>query len=410
MTAVTETTPLTSKVLNATVVVTALGYFIDLFDYYIFLITRVAVLTDFGLSGTELTDTGLYMVNLQFAGLLVGGIIFGLLGDKVGRKFSLLGSILLYSAATLASAFVTNIDVFAALRFIAGVGIAGEVGVGVTMVSEMMDKKRRGLGVTVFVGVGLLGVVAAAIASELLSWRTCYIVGGLAGFALLATRIWVIEPQMFTKLHDGVVRGSFRQLFSSRENARRYILCILLAVPVFFGVSIIATLSPELSAALGAATPVAASTTMIVAYTMMVAGEISIGLLSQYFGSRRKVIGAFLVGMAIALAVGFGLGNLGGTGYLVLAAIVGFFMGYWVNFVALSAEQFGTNLRATAASTIPNFARGSVVLINTAFIWLKDDGIVYAASVVGFTTIAIALFAVWKVPETFGKDLDYIDR
>ncbi|MGE3771013.1 MAG: MFS transporter [Bdellovibrionales bacterium] len=400
---------LTNKVLNATVIVTALGYFIDLFDYYIFLITRITVLKDFGLDGAALTDTGLYLVNLQFGGLLVGGLIFGVLGDKIGRKQSLLGSILLYSLATLASGLTHDLDTFAVLRFIAGVGIAGEVGVGVTMVAETMDKNRRGLGVTVFIGVGLLGVVAAALASEVLHWRTCYIVGGLAGLALLVTRIWVMEAQMFTKLDKGVVRGSFRLLFSSRENIRRYVLCIIMAIPVFFGVSIIATLSPELSTALGANPPASVSTTMVIAYTMMVLGEIVIGLLSQYLQSRRKVIAVFLALMLLALAIGFNSGSLTATGYYVLAAIVGFFMGYWVNFIALSAEQFGTNIRSLAANTIPNFARGSVILINTAFLALKDDGVVYAAGVVGFICILSALFAVWKVPETFGKDLDYVD-
>lgn len=404
------TTPaLTTRVLNATVIVTALGYFIDLFDYYVFLVTRQKVLTDFGFSGSQLMETGLYMVNLQFAGLLVGGVIFGVLGDKIGRKQSLLGSILLYSIATLASGMTHNIDVFAALRFIAGIGIAGEVGVGVTMVSETMDKNRRGLGVTAFIGVGLLGVVAAALMSELLHWRTCYIIGGLAGLLLLVTRIWVMEPQMFTDLNKSVKRGSFRVLFASPDGVRRYVLCILLAVPVFFGVSIIATLSPELSIALGASPPASVSTTMIIAYTMMVIGEIVIGLLSQRLKSRKKVIALFLVLMAITLGVGFHNGALDATGYYILAGVVGFFMGYWVNFIALSAEQFGTNVRSLAANTIPNFTRGTTIAINMAFLALKDDGVVYAASIVGFTVIVIALLALWKLPETFGKDLDYTE-
>ncbi len=401
---------LTSKIFNAIVIVSALGYFVDIYDYYIFLVSRLAVLRDFGISGGGLTETGLYLVNMQFAGLLAGGIFFGILGDKLGRKQSLLVSILIYSVSTLASGLTQDFDTFALLRFIAGFGIAGEVGVGVTLISEIMSREKRAFGVIIFAGVGLFGVVVAGLLSQYLPWRTCYIIGGVAGLLLLLMRTLVVEPSMFKKLRESkVTRGSLRCLFGSRVHVRRYLLCILLAVPIFFGVSIVMTFSPELAAAMGVAEPVTAATTMIYSYVAMVTGEIAIGLLSERLQSRRRVIFGSLVCMAAILLAGLVTGISTATQYYAFAAAVGFCMGYWVNFIALSAEQFDTNLRATAATSIPNFARGTTVLVNLAFLHLKNQGIAMAAGIIGLTCIAIALVALKLLPESYGKDLDYVD-
>ena len=263
-----------------------------------------------------------------------------------------------------------------------------------TLISEVMNREKRAFGVIIFAGIGLFGVVVAGLVSQYLPWRTCYIMGAIAGLLLLFMRTLVVEPEMFRKLRaSAVTRGSLRSLFGSRAYIQRYLLCILLAVPVFFGVSIVMTFSPELALAMGVTEPVTAATTMIYSYVAMVTGEIAIGLLSERLQSRRRVIFGSLVCMAAILLAGLVAGISTATQYYAFAAAVGCCMGYWVNFIALSAEQFGTNLRATAATSIPNFARGTTVLVNLAFLHLKDQGIAMAAGIIGLICIAIALVA-----------------
>jgi MFS transporter, putative metabolite:H+ symporter len=395
-----------------TVLVSALGYFVDIYDLLLFGIVRVPSLRALGVPEDQMLAVGLRLLNFQMAGMLVGGILWGVLGDLRGRKSVLFGSILMYSLANLANAWVPNPEVYAWLRFIAGVGLAGELGAAITLVSEVMSKEMRGYGTSIVASVGILGAVLASLIGDAFDWRVAYIVGGCMGLALLVLRAVSIESGMFHSMQKKKIagRGSFHQLFTSPLRLGRYACCILIGVPVWFVIGILITFAPELSQALGVQGTITGSKSIMWAYVGLSLGDLSSGLISQYLRSRKKAVGLFLL---LTLALIFVYVNQSGwseTAFYALCAGLGFGVGYWAVFVTIGAEQFGTNIRATVATTVPNFVRGSVVPVTLSFSALKPQlGIVNAALVVGLGCIALAFVALYFLRETYGKDLDYYE-
>lgn len=402
----------TSKVFNATVLVTAFGYLVDLYDILIFNVTRVASLTELGLSGTALTDMGLFILNMQLLGMMLGGIFFGIMGDKIGRKKCLLFSILIYSSATLLCSFIQTGEQYAAMRFLAGFGLAGEVGVGIALISESMTKETRTLGVTFFTALGISGAVIAALAAEFFHWRTCYVIGGLMGFALLVTRTFVMESGLFEKVKESTAsRGDFTLLLRRKDLFQKYILCILVATPIWFIIGMIWTLGPEVSTALGAKMPVKGPVSVGIGYCGLMVGDGACGLLSYYFKNRKKVIFGFLSAGAILMIYLLSQTEITNIAYYALVFSTGLAMGYWINFVSISAEQFGTNIRATVSTSIPNFARATLLPMNLAFSSMKGSlGVVPSVSLLAIIAFAAAFLALWKLEETFHKELDYLNE
>lgn len=400
-----------SHILNATVIVAALGYLVDIYDMLIFNITRVASLTELGLSGQALTDTGLFILNMQLAGFLIGGIFFGILGDRLGRKQSLIGSILLYSSATLACAFVQDTDTYALLRFIAGFGLSGEIGIGVTLIAETMSKEKRGLGVTFFGFVGISGAIIAAVLSEFLGWRACYAIGGIAGFALLITRGFVLESGMFEKTKEtGAKRGSFFMLLRRPDLRWKYLAAVMLGAPIFFTIGMIWTLAPEIGKALGSVDPISAPVCIGIGYAALMIGDALAGLMSHFVKNRKSIIRGFLCAQVIFCGFLFLPDAMTPNYYYVFTAFLGISIGYWVNLITLAAEQFGTNLRATAATSIPNFARATLLPLNLMLAAVKDDiGILAGVTLMGIIALSVAFLSLYRLEETFGKDLDYVD-
>jgi putative MFS transporter len=398
-----------NKSLRFTVLVCALGYFVDIYDLLLFGIVRVPSLRDLAVPPEALLGAGLHLLNMQMIGMLLGGIIWGILGDKRGRKSVLFGSILLYSLANIANAFVTDVDVYGWLRFIAGVGLAGELGAAVTLVSEIMSKESRGYGTAIVASVGILGAVVASLVGDFFSWKVAYIVGGVMGLALLALRASLMESGLFEKVRNlEIKKGEFLHLFTSKKRFKKYIACILIGVPIWFVIGILVTFSPELAKALGIETPISASKSIMWSYLGLSIGDLAAGFLSQYLKSRRKVVLIFAtLTTASILGYVFGIAQTEASFY-TLCGVLGFSAGYWAIFVTVAAEQFGTNLRATVATTVPNFVRGSVVLITLSFSFFKERyGILNGALTVGLISVALAFFALWMLEETFGKDLAY---
>lgn len=401
-----------SQVLIAPVIVGALGYFVDIYDLVLFSIVRVASLKSLGLEGQELLDAGVRLINMQMTGMLVGGILWGILGDKKGRIKVLFGSIFLYSAANIANAFVTSVDMYAWLRFIAGVGLAGELGAAITLVSEVLHKDDRGLGTTIVASVGICGAILAGIIGENFSWQAAYIVGGVLGFALLITRIRIQESGMFhdTNQNHGCKKGDFTILFSTRARLFRYVRCILIGLPVWFVVGILYTFTPELSQALGVTGKVTGGYAILFGYAGLALGDLTSGLTSQALGSRKKVVLYYLLFTAFGVVVYGMLRDISPALYYAVCVILGVGVGYWALFVTIAAEQFGTNMRATVATTVPNFVRGSVVPLTLSFQALKPGyGILGSAMIVGVSSLLIALLALWRMEETYGRDLDFLE-
>lgn len=402
---------LSSKILTPIVLVTALGYLVDVYDLLLFNVVRVKSLQDIGLTGNALTDAGLFIINLQMIGLLLGGLVFGVLGDKIGRKSCLLFSILVYSLGTLGCAFVQDANQYAILRFIAGFGLAGEVGIGIALITESVVKEKRGLATTLFCFIGISGAVLAAVAAEFMDWRTCYLVGGLAGLSLLALRAVVTESELFNKTKsEKIARGDIRMIFSHHSLATRYLACVLIGAPIYYAIGILWTLAPELGKAMGVVDIIKPSWAIGIGYTGAVLGDAIVGLLSQAMKSRLTPILVCLVATGVLLvAFFFSYGHaLTAIHYYVFCLLSGLSVGYWVNMVTIAAEQFGTNLRATAATSIPNFVRATLLPMNIILAAIKPDlGIAMAALLVGGGTLLISLWALTFLEETFHKDLDY---
>ena len=404
-----------STVFTAAVIVAALGYFVDIYDLILFSIVRVESLKDLGITATkEVTNQGLFLINMQMGGMLVGGILWGILGDKKGRLSVLFGSILLYSLANIANGFVQNIDQYAWLRLIAGIGLAGELGAGITLVSESLPKEKRGYGTMVVATVGVSGALLGYWVGHRWGWRNAYFVGGGLGLALLVLRVSVFESGMFQQVQarTEVARGHFLSLFTNPARLGKYLRILLIGVPLWFVVGILVTLAPEFGRALGLTGEVTAGLAVFWCYFGLVFGDFISGALSQVWHSRNKALQVFLAFCAVLVGVYlFGIKGASPTTFYTVCFVMGISVGFWALFVTVAAEQFGTNLRATVATTAPNFARGAVVGLVPAFKYLSGAlGFVPGAAVLGGISLLVAFWAVSTLPESYGKDLDYVEE
>ncbi len=395
------------------VLVASLGYFVDIYDLILFSVVRVKSLTDLGVSEDDMLRVGATIINSQMFGMLVGGILWGVLGDKKGRLSVLFGSIITYSLANIANGFVTSVDQYAIVRFIGGVGLAGELGAGITLVTETMSKKNRGYGTMIVAAVGLLGAVMAALISARYTWQISYFIGGGMGLLLLTLRIGLVESGMFNETTDNkqVQRGNMWMLFNNWSRLKKYLCCILIGLPLWYVVGVLITFSPEFGRALNATGIIDAGKGIMYCYIGISIGDVVAGLLAQVLKSRKKVMLIFILLTTVVVAIYLNSFGLTPEGFIMLSLLLGFASGYWATFVTIAAEQFGTNLRATVTTTVPNFVRGSLVAITLGFQFFKDQiGILEGAMVIGAITVVIALLALSQLKESFGKDLDYVEE
>ncbi len=400
------------KTISTLIIVTALGYFVDIYDLVLFSIVRIKSLQSIGVPTSDLLNEGVFLINAQMIGMLVGGIIWGILADKLGRLKVLFGSILLYSLANIANAFVIDINTYAIIRFIAGIGLAGELGAGITLVSESMTKENRGYGTMIVASIGLLGAVFAAIIGANFTWQTAYLIGGVLGLLLLLLRVNVFESSMFNQLKDRAIsKGNFMYLFKSKKRIITYLSCILIGLPVWFVVGILITFSPEIGMSIGINETISVGQAIMYCYLGLALGDVCSGLMSQLWKTRKKIIIAFLVLTLISSSL-FLFGKINSAQQLYwMSLLVGFAVGYWALFVTVASEHFGTNIRGTVTSTVPNFVRGAVVPLTLSFTFAKNYlGVLNAAFIIGMLSIIIALIAAFQLDETFGKDLDYLEE
>lgn len=394
------------------ILVAALGYFVDIYDLILFSVVRIKSLKELGVAEEDLLSIGADIINSQMLGMLVGGILWGVLGDKKGRLSVLFGSIIVYSLANIANGFVTNVTAYTIIRFIAGVGLAGELGAGITLVSESMPKEKRGYGTMIVAGVGLFGAVAAALIGGHYAWQTSYFIGGGMGLLLLFLRVGLVESGMFKEAKgSNVQRGNIFMLFNNAKRFKKYLACILIGLPLWFVVGVLITFSPEFGKALGATDVLDAGKGIMYCYIGIAVGDIVAGVLAQVLKSRKMVMLIFLLLSAVSILIFLNAQGLNAEKFIWLSLLLGFASGYWATFVTIASEQFGTNLRATVTTTVPNFVRGSVVAVTLSFQFLKTEvGILQSAMIVGFACVVISLIALNQLKETFNKDLDYIEE
>lgn len=408
--------PKPASIFNVAVIVAALGYFVDIYDLLLFGIIRLPSLRSFGLTEEQVTASGESILQWQMWGLLIGGIIAGVIGDKKGRLSVLFGSIILYSIANIANGFVETVDQYKYIRFIAGLGLAGELGAGITLVSEIISKEKRGIATSLVAGIGLTGAVVAFVMKENFHWRTCYFIGGGLGLLLLVLRISVFESGMFNQVKQtGVQRGNFFMLFTNGERFKKYICSILIGLPTWFVIGVLVTFSSEFGKYFGIKEKIDPGKAIMFAYAAISIGDILIGFVSQWLKSRKKALFIFY-GITILFMVLFFTTQWNGSAakmYWICAGL-GFGTGFWAIFVTMGAEQFGTNLRATAATTIPNMVRGLLaIFIIPLFKWLRGmegvgyvNGGIYAAVIIMAITIGAAIMT----KETFNKDLNFVEK
>lgn len=397
----------------AAIIVASLGYFVDIYDLLLFSIVRVPSLKSLGMNPQQVTSSGIFLLNIQMTGLMAGGIFWGIMGDKKGRLTVLFGSICLYSLANIANGFVHSVETYAFWRFVAGFGLAGELGAGITLVAELMPKEKRGYATSMVAGVGILGAIVAFFTARFFDWRTSFFVGGGLGLILLLLRISVSESIMFniTK-KETAIRGSFLSLFKNKKIFFKYLRCIVIGLPIWFIAGVLITLSPEFGKVLGVQGVVNAGAAVACCYAGSVVGDLLSSLLSQYLKSRLKVVYTFLFISLLAMGTYFSLHNLTLTDFYGVCVFLGFAAGYWAIFVTIATEQFGTNIRATVTTTATNFVRGALVPISLFFQYLKgvlNGSIVNAGIVVGLLCILVAVWALSNMEETFYKNLDYTE-
>ncbi len=408
----TPSISLRKELLRIPVLVAALGYMVDMYDLFLFSIIRVPSLKSLHLSDDNIMKGGILLLNLQMAGLLIGGLVWGIMGDKKGRLSVLFGSILIYSLANIGNGFVTSFVAYAVLRFIAGFGLAGELGAGITLVTEILPNKIRGYGSTLVATMGVFGAMLAYLVSWLFDWRISFFIGGGLGLMLMATQIKVFESGVFTKLKEiGVKRGDIRMLFNNRKRCRKYITSIIIGMPIWFVTGIIITFSPEIGKAMGMTQPVDAGKAVLIAFAGQVAGNIISGTLSNYFQNRKKVIFLFMM-FSFVFVLAFLLWPVKNTTvFYVFSAFLGFSSGYWTLFITVAAELFGSNLRATVATTVPNFVRGTVIPLTALFIFMKSYfGTINGILIVGLITYSLSIIALIFLEETFKKDINYVEE
>ncbi len=416
-----------ASIWSVPVLVAALGYFVDIYDLVLFGIFRVPSLKAIGLAGEQLETVGHALLNIQMIGMLVGGFIWGMLGDKKGRLSVLFGSIIVYSLANILNAFVTSEMQYYVLRFFAGFGLAGELGAGITLVSEVLKKEDRGWGTTLVATIGVSGAVFAGflgnyfngsntIGNYVLNWQTGYLLGGVLGFALLFLRIGVFESGMFQVARNAdVMMGSLKTLFGNRENLKKYFYCIMAGLPIWYGVGILVFFCPELGAEMGLPKDdISVSTAVMVGYAGVTIGDFASGLLSQLLKSRKRIIQYFILATACAVALYPVLGRIN-VGWLYLVCfLIGAFSGYWAVIITSAAEQFGTNIRATVTTTVPNFIRASLTPVSILYVFVFQNILglnkVPAAMATGVIVFVLAFYAASKLKDTFGRDLNFIEK
>lgn len=400
------------SIFNLTVVVAALGYFVDIYDLLLFGIIRIPSLKEMGLTAEQITTDGEAILSWQMFGLMLGGIIWGIVGDKKGRSSVLFGSILLYSLGNIANGFVQTVEQYKWIRFVAGIGLAGELGAGITLVAELLPKEKRGIGTSIVAGFGITGAVVAFFIKENFHWRTCFFIGGGLGIALLLLRVSVIESGMFKNMKKKTVsRGNIFMLFTNANRFTRYLQSILIGVPTWLVIGILITFSKEFGKAFGIAEDIDPGKAIMFAYLGLAVGDVTIGFVSQWLKSRKKSLYVFYAFTAVFMVLYFTV-QWNGSAIMMyfLCTALGFGSGFWAIFVTIGAEQFGTNLRATAATTIPNMVRGTVPLMFFLFQFLRElpgvgyvNGGIYTCAII----FALSTIAAITSKETFHKDLNY---
>jgi putative MFS transporter len=404
-----------TSVITAGVIVAALGYFVDIYDLLLFSVVRVKSLASMGYGKVEIEKYGLFLINIQMIGMLVGGVFWGVIGDKKGRLSVLFGSIIIYSLANLANGFIHDVTQYGMLRFIAGFGLAGELGAGITLVAESLPKEKRGYGTMIVALVGVSGAVFAGGVNRFFgdNWRACYLLGGVLGLALLILRISVYESGIFKSMQEQVVeKGNFLMLFKNGKIFIKYLRCVVVGLPTWFAIGILVTFSPEFASEklLNIQGKISGGDAIMYAYAGITLGNFLCGWMSQILHSRKKAVFYFLLLTAAGFIMYFSASGASALYFYIAMVVTGVGTGFWTVIITNAAEQFGTNIRATVTTTVPNLIRGSLPIMSVCFALLQHSfNKIVSAEILAAFIIVLPLIALYYTEETFGKDLNFLE-
>jgi len=395
------------------VIVAALGYFVDLYDIVLFGVIRVASLSDIGIAGDELTSKGILLLNLQMIGMLIGGVGWGIIGDKIGRRFALIATITMYSLANIANGFVNDLTSYAILRFIAGVGLAGEFGTGVTLVSEILPKQYRGYGTTVISFLGLVGALTASFVGSAFDWRTAYFIGGGMGLLVLIGRVISLrESEMFeAQKQTAHARGDVMLILRSKKTLLKYLAVTAIGMPIWYVSGIIVTFSPEFGKALDLTRAITAAETLRWQAIGLAIGSGLSGIISEMIKSRKKVVWGCFILMFVLIIILLTTSATNPLFFMISIFAIGLGQGYWTVFITMAAEQFGTNIRATVTTSVPNFVRAMVVPMTLVLNVIRNPvGLINSTMLIGGAVFALAFWSLYVMKETYGRDINFVEE
>jgi len=414
---ISTASPVVYGVFSLPVIVGALGFFVDIYDLLLFNIVRRSSFRELGVPEDQMKNLGENILNWQMIGLTIGGILWGIMGDKKGRKNVLFGSILLYSLATIANGFVQTMDQYTWLRFIAGLGLAGELGASITLTTELLPKEKRGIGSAIIATSGVMGTITAYIIYSLSGedWRLCYLIGGGMGILLLFARINALKSGMYDAAKQSQVQmGNFFMFFNNRKRFIRYLRAITIGLPVWYVIGILISFSDEFAKQFGI-TGFDQPKSLMLQYAALAFGDMGAGIFSNYIKSRKKTLMIWYGILAVFIFLFFALKGGGSAFNMYLLCMgLGFGSGISVLYITMSAEQFGTNLRATAAISIPNLVRGFLPLISLLFRFLRGpngfNDYVTGAWLTGIVIMVVGFISVLYTDETFGKEMNFVEK
>ncbi len=404
-----------NHLLSFPVIIASLGYFVDIYDLLLFGIVRIPSLNELGL---DVDKVGTMIINYQMTGLLLGGIIWGIYGDKKGRLSVLFGSIIVYSLANIACGFLPQLNfgdkatIYALLRFIAGIGLAGELGAGITLVSESLPKELRAIGTSIVAGFGLLGAVVAQLTVQMAgSWTTAYFIGGGLGLMLLVLRISVAESGIYKEIANdsSIQKGNFLSFFTNKIRFTKYLKCIAIGLPTWYCIGILAMMANQFAPEMGI-TSIVPGKAIMWAYIGISVGDFASGFISHLLHSRKKAILYMMLFTIVGVVLLLFSGQKSENMYYFYCTWLGLGTGYWAMFVTVAAEQFGTNIRSTATTTVPNMVRGLLPVMLIGFDYFKlSNSVTVSATFVGIIAFGLGIYATVTISETHNKEMDFVE-
>lgn len=393
-----------------TVLVVALGYYVDAYDLLVMSAVRKPSLLSLGVPESETLNIGLSLLNYQLVGLMIGGVMWGVIADKYGRKKALFGSILIYSFANIANGYINSVNMYYWLRIIAGFGLAGELGVGISLITENVAKERRTISTAIVSFFGMLGASTGGWFGSIFEWQNCFLIGGFAGLLLLLLRLKVEESVMFNEIKDkNVSKGNIWMIIKNPKTLLTYFFCTLAGAASILFIGVFIQSTPELGKLFNL--NITAGIALIWYYLGASVSEIIAGLLSKLLKERKAPIYIFYAISLLAIT-NFCVNVPNSPYFFYLNCLfLGFGLGWWSQLITLSAELFGINVRATAATSIPTFARAWNIPFSNIFKQnIPNLGIVNSAFGIGVIVVSLAIISITMVKETFENDANFIER